>query len=138
MRPDRWPISSLAGHLLSLLLNFSQEIKILKANSFAIISVMRDVMKVVYTFWAMLLLAVILVGSPLAIFGCHTIVPDQFQVPCETTFGETAVQNNFIQPITPIIAVLVLLTFVCWLKPQHQAPQELYLLPPLPPPRSFV
>jgi len=99
---------------------------------------MRDVTQTVYTFWAILLLAVMLVGSPLASFGCQTVVPEQFQVPCEPHFGNTAVQNNFIQPIIAIIAVLLNLVIICWLKPRHHAPQELYLLPPLPPPRSFV
>ena len=99
---------------------------------------MRNLTKPIATFWTMLLLVVMLMGSPLAGFGCQTIVPSQFQVPCETILLEAAVQSNHIQPITPTIAVFVMLTVICWLKPRHQTPQEIHLLPPLPPPRSFV
>ena len=99
---------------------------------------MRDLTQTAYTFWTMLLLAVMLVGSPLASFGCQTVAPDQLQVPCEPQFGHTAVQNNFIQSIIAIIAILLVWIIICWLQPEHNAPQEVYLLPPLPPPRSFV
>ena len=97
---------------------------------------MPNLNKTTYTFGAAFLLLIMLVGSPLASFGCRTIVPDQFQVPCEKTLGNTAVQNNFIQPIIASITVLVALNVICWLKPKCHCPQELFLLPPLPPPRK--
>jgi hypothetical protein len=86
----------------------------------------------------MLLLIVMLVGSPLAGFGCQTIIPDQFQIPCETNLGATAVQSNSLQPIPTAISVITILAIICWLRPQINKPKIVYLLPPLPPPRLFV
>ncbi|WP_420644292.1 hypothetical protein [Candidatus Leptofilum sp.] len=97
---------------------------------------MRDITKTIDTFWAMLLLTVMLVGSPLASFGCQTIIPDQFQPPCETGLGETAVQSNFVQPVTNVITLTILLTIFCWLRPHAHAPQELFLQTPSPPPKK--
>lgn len=96
---------------------------------------MYDAEETLYTFLAAMLLAVMLIGSPLSSFGCQTVVPEQFQVPCETSLGETAVQSNFFQPATAAITIFAMLTVVCWLTPQHHLPQERHLLPPLPPPR---
>ncbi|WP_420627951.1 hypothetical protein [Candidatus Leptofilum sp.] len=92
-------------------------------------------MKTIDTFWVILLLIVMLVGSPLSGFGCQTIVPDQFELPCETDFGGTAVQSNFVQPVTTAIAFFATFAIVCWLRPRHQAPQEFFLQTPYPPPK---
>ena len=97
---------------------------------------MRDVTKNLYVPLALLLLTVMLVGSPLSGFGCQTVAPDLFNLPCETNFEGTAVQSNFVQPATPAVTLIVVLAFICWLTPQHHAPQQLYLLPPSPPPRD--
>lgn len=89
-------------------------------------------------FLAILLLLVMLVGSPLAGFGCQTLVPEQFQFPCETNLLETAVQANFLLLLSPLTAIAVPLSLVFHLAPTHRSPQQLYLLPPSPPPRSIV
>ncbi|MEZ4590230.1 MAG: hypothetical protein R3D55_03695 [Chloroflexota bacterium] len=98
---------------------------------------MRDVTKTLDAIWALLLLTVMLVGSPLSGFGCQTVAPDHFQMPCETNLGGTAVQSNFVQPVPTAVAFIVVLTFICWLNPQHHTPQTLYLRPPSPPPRNL-
>lgn len=97
---------------------------------------MRDVTRNLYTIWAMLLLTVMLVGSPLSGFGCQTVAPDHLQMPCETGVGGTAVQSNFFQPATAI-SFIVMLAIVCWLTPKHHPPQEMQWAPPSPPPRSL-
>ncbi|MBK7897752.1 MAG: hypothetical protein IPJ90_23295 [Anaerolineaceae bacterium] len=97
---------------------------------------MRDATKTLDAILALLLLTVMLVGSPLSSFGCQTVAPDHLQMPCETNLGGTAVQSNFVQPVTTVLTLIVVLTVICWLNPQHRTPQELYLLPPAPPPRD--
>ena len=99
---------------------------------------MRNLANLLYTFWAIILLIVILVGSPLSSFGCQTVVSGQFTHSCETTLGETAVQTNHAQPTTPIIAFLILFGIVFRLIPPRQRYPELCLCPPSPPPRSSV
>lgn len=98
---------------------------------------MHNTTRNLYAMLALLLLTVMLVGSPLSGFGCQTVAPDHFQMPCDTGLGETAVQSNFAQPATVTMAILVVLAVICWLNPQHHEPQELYLLPPSPPPRNL-
>jgi len=99
---------------------------------------MRDVTRITYTFWAMLLLVVMLIGSPLSGFGCQTIVPEQLQVNCETSPGGTAVQSNFLQTTPTTLVLFVTMAIACWLRPRYQSPKEIYLTPPLHPPRPFV
>lgn len=91
-----------------------------------------------YTFWAVILLVIILVGSPLSGFGCQTIVPGHVASSCETNWGGTAVQTNHIQPATPTLAIFIIFGIIFWLIPPQQRYPELCLRPPSPPPRSFV
>lgn len=98
---------------------------------------MQKETNVAYTGWAILLMSVILMGSPLASFGCQTIIPAQFQMTCDAKLLDTAVQTNFAQPIAPLTAGIILLMIHFWLQPQLQTPQEVFLSPPLPPPRPL-
>ncbi len=99
---------------------------------------MRNLANLLYTFWAIMLLAVILVGSPLSGFGCQTVVSGQVTHSCETTLGETAVQTNHAQPTAPTTAILITFGIYFRLIPPRQRYPELCLRPPSPPPRSSV
>lgn len=99
---------------------------------------MHELTDSLYTFWAFLLLMVILMGSPLASFGCQTIVPDQFKISCDPIVPETAVQTNAAQPAAPLDMGEAIVLLVCRLRPNDQRPQEVHLQPPCPPPRAFA
>ncbi|MCA9919951.1 MAG: hypothetical protein KC445_18470 [Anaerolineales bacterium] len=93
-------------------------------------------MRNLYANLALLIIIIIVIGSPLSSFGCQTAAPDHFNMPCETNLGGTAVQSNFVNLATTTVTLSVVLAFICWLIPQHLTPQELHLLPPYPPPRN--
>lgn len=99
---------------------------------------MQDVNKKVYALAVMIILTILLVGSPLATFGCRTFVPTKMNVPCKTSVLETAVQTNFIEHAQPIVPFLASLMLLFWFFPMHWQPKEHFLRPPSPPPRPSI
>ncbi|MCP4418176.1 MAG: hypothetical protein GY805_16260 [Chloroflexi bacterium] len=99
---------------------------------------MRDTIRRLYIFWIIIFLAVMFLGSPLASFGCHTLIPAKVHGPCETSLWETAVQTNFVQSAQPILAILISHTFLFLLFSARWQPKEIYLPSPSPPPRLFI
>ncbi|MCB8981188.1 MAG: hypothetical protein H6657_27605 [Ardenticatenaceae bacterium] len=99
---------------------------------------MRELNNSLYSLWAFLLLLVILMGSPLASFGCQTVAPDQFKMSCDPNLPETAVQNNAAQPAAPPQVLDTVHLLICTLFPIEQFPQEVHRQPPYPPPRIHI
>lgn len=99
---------------------------------------MRKLNNSLYSLWAFLLLLVILMGSPLASFGCQTVMPDLFTTSCDPTVPETAVQTNAAQPAAPLQILGAIVLLICLLRPTDQRPQAVHLQPPCPPPRALA
>lgn len=99
---------------------------------------MPDITKPLYTVLAVVILAVMLLGSPLAGFGCRTVNPARVSTACETNLRETAVQTNFVQPATATLPPIVTLGVYCLFILPLRHHQEIYLAPPFPPPRLFT